>query len=203
MPPHPSLTDEIAECAALYALGLLSESERSSLDRHLAEGCSVCQAEVSRCGDLLASWALEMALSPPSSLRQKLLQTIHEKANTPAGPCSPVLLDKSGLMALRTALMEWKRGPTPGLWVKVLFDDPERDMTTTLVRMNPGALYPSHRHKGVEEVYILEGKLQVEGVELEEGDFCLSQPNTVHQGSYSKTGCLLVVKTSKRDEILH
>src|ERR1700677_3553217 len=195
MPPHQRLTDEIAESAALYALGVLSESERSALDQHLEEGCFICQSEISHFGNLLALWAQQTPLSPPSSLRQKILEIIREKPTSPANTHTPVLLNKSGLTVVRTTEMEWKPGPTPGLWIKVLFDDAEHDMTTTLVRVGPGARYPSHRHKNVEELFILEGELQVEGIELAVGDFCLSQPNTVHQGSYSKSGCLLVVKT--------
>jgi|SRR5450432_330383 len=92
MPPHLRLTDEIAESAALYALGLLSKSERSSIERHLAEGCSVCQTEISRCGDSLALWSQQGAVAPRASLRQKLLQSIRERQVTSAKANSPILL---------------------------------------------------------------------------------------------------------------
>jgi quercetin dioxygenase-like cupin family protein len=203
MAPHPQLTDEIADSAAQYALGLLPDSERSSLEQHLAEGCLICESEIGRCADLLASWAKqEASLSAPLELRQRLLQNLGEKPNLPVAPSSPILFNRSGIMLLRTTAMEWGPGPTPGLQVKVLFDDPRSEMTTVLIRMSPGALYPSHRHKGVEEVYVLEGELLVEGMKLCAGDFCLSQPESVHQSTYSGSGCLLVVKTSKHDEVL-
>lgn len=86
--------------------------------------------------------------------------------------------------------------------MKVLFEDSANEMTTLLIRMGAESIYPTHRHKGVEEVYVLEGELLVEGVELGAGDFCLSQPESIHQSTYSKSGCLLVVKTSKHDEVL-
>jgi len=200
MPPHRRLTDEVAESAALYALGLLSESEHSSIDRHLAEGCSICQSEISRCGDSLALWSEQTAVSPPASLRRKLLESLHERQDPKAGP--PLLSAGSGLTVLRTTKMEWTPGPTPGLSVKVLFDDSEHDMRTFLVRMAPGSLYPSHRHKAVEEVYVLEGEFQVEGIELTAGDFCLSAPESVHPNTFSNSGCLLIVKASKHDEVL-
>lgn len=86
--------------------------------------------------------------------------------------------------------------------MKVLFEDSRNDMSTILLRMGAGSIYPPHRHKGVEEVYVLEGELQVEGMELAAGDFCLSQPESVHQSTCSKSGCLLLLKTSKHDEVL-
>lgn len=202
MPAHRRLTDEIAESAALYALGLLSESEHSSIDRHLAEGCSICQSEISRCGDSLALWSEQTAVSPPASLRRKLLQSLGERQDPPATARPLVLSAGSGITVLRTTKMKWNPGPTPGLWVKVLFDDSEHNMRTFLVRMAPGSLYPSHRHKAVEEVYVLEGELQVEGIELTAGDFCLSEPESVHPSTFSNSGCLLMVKASKHDEVL-
>jgi anti-sigma factor ChrR (cupin superfamily) len=202
MPAHLQLTEEIAESAALYALGLLSDIERSSIDRHLQEGCSICQAEISRCGDLLVAWARESPVSPPSSLRQKLLQSLHKAAASSATSTSPVLFDRAGLTLIRTPRMDWNPGPTPGLWIKVLVEDAENDMSTMLIRMGAGSFYPSHRHKGIEEVYVLEGGLRVEGMELTAGDFCVSRPETVHQSTYSEFGCLLMVKSSKHDEVL-
>jgi len=201
MPSHNHLTDEIAETASLYALGVMPETERSSMEEHLAQGCAVCESEIGRYGDLLARWVQTNPVTASSSLRDKLLESIREKSAPASRTVSPILFEDAGLIVLRTSHMQWT-SPSPGLSVKVLFDDQEHDVTTTIVRMEPGTIYPAHRHKSVEEVYVLQGHLQVEGVELQEGDFCLSQPDTVHQGSYSKTGCLLVVKTSKHDEIV-
>ncbi len=168
------------------------------MEEHLAQGCAVCESEISRYCDVLARWTETNAVSAPSALRDRLLESIRKKSALPSRPISPVIFEEAGLIVLRTSQMEWT-SPSPAFSVKVLFDDKAHDMTTTIVRMEPGTIYPPHRHKRVEEVYVLQGHLQVE---LQEGDFCLSQPDTVHQGSYSKTGCLLVVKTSKYDEIV-
>jgi anti-sigma factor ChrR (cupin superfamily) len=63
--------------------------------------------------------------------------------------------------------------------------------------MGAGSLYPSHRHKGIEQVYVRAGELQVEGMELTAGEFCLSHPESVPQNTDSQPGCLRMVKTSK------
>lgn len=202
MPPHLQLTDEVAESAALYALGVLSEAECSAIEQHLAEGCAICQSEINRCCDLLATWAQETGISAPPSLRLKLLQSIRSQNDDSAKDQSAVLLNKPGIKLLRTKRMNWNPGPGPGMWTKVLFNDTENDLSTLLLRMSAGSLYPTHRHRGVEEVYVLEGELQVEGMELVEGDFCVSQPESIHQSAYSKSGCLLMVKMSKHNEVL-
>src|SRR5579863_7488837 len=97
MAEHQQKTEEVAESAALYALGVMSEAERSALERHLGEGCSVCQTEINRCGELIAALAQGAAVSPPASLRQKLLQTIRQAPTALPSTGSPVLLEKSGL----------------------------------------------------------------------------------------------------------
>lgn len=201
MPSHTHLTDKIAETTSLYALGAMAETERASMEEHLAQGCAVCESEIGRYGDLLARWVETNSVTAPPSLRDKLLDSIREKSTPGSRSVSPILFQENGLIVLRTPQMEWST-LSPGLSVKVLFDDKEREVTTTLVRLAPGTLYPAHRHKSVEEVYVLQGELQVEGVDLRPGDFCLAQPYTVHQASYSKSGCLLVVKSSKHDEVL-
>jgi anti-sigma factor ChrR (cupin superfamily) len=202
MPPHLNLTDEVAESAALYALGVLSETECSATEQHLAEGCAICQSEINRCCDLLATWAQETEISAPPSLRQKLLRSIRSQKDDSGKDQPEVLLNRSGVKLLRPTRMNWNPGPSPGMWTKMLFNDTENDVSTLLLRMSAGSLYPTHRHRGVEEVYVLEGELQVEGMELVAGDFCVSQPESVHQSAYSKSGCVLMVKTSKHDEVL-
>ena len=197
---HLHLTEERAETLALYALGLLSDQERFALDSHLTEGCIVCAGEISRCGELLAELTNKVGLDPPDALRQRLLNSIRTRV-APSTGASPLIFERGGLSVLRTAEMEWK-SVAKGLAVKVLFDDTAREMTTTIVRLDPETFYPAHQHNGTEEVYVLQGELQVEGVNLQPGDFCLSRPETVHQGSYSKRGCTLMVKSSKHDLVL-
>ena len=200
MSTHQHLTEQLAEKLTSYVLGLLTNQERLTIESHLAEGCAVCLDELARCGQAMAELANTVWETPAAALRQRLKEEIHPK-EAPLHPASPVIFDEDGLSVLRTSEMEWKL-VAKGLSVKVLFDDSARNMTTTIVRLDPETFYPAHQHKGIEEVFILQGELRVEGVQLRAGDFCLSQPDTVHQGSYSKSGCTMVVKSSKHDTVL-
>ena len=73
---HRQFTDELAESAALYALAILPEPQCATFGQHLQEGCEVCQSEVNRCISLLAAWSQEMQITPPASMRQRLLDRI-------------------------------------------------------------------------------------------------------------------------------
>src|SRR5262249_39888967 len=78
---HKLATDEIKEQAALYALGALSQIEAHAFENHLADGCQVCQAEVSGFDSVVGELGLAApAASPPAHLRGLLTARI---ANEP------------------------------------------------------------------------------------------------------------------------
>jgi quercetin dioxygenase-like cupin family protein len=98
--------------------------------------------------------------------------------------------------------MPWGPTPFPGLFSKLLFVDEDRQYTTALVRMEAGARYPSHRHAKVEELFMLEGELMVEGVKMVAGDYCCGAPDSVHGAVYTEAGALFVVLSSQNDVLL-
>jgi anti-sigma factor ChrR (cupin superfamily) len=96
--------------------------------------------------------------------------------------------------------MSWEE-VVPGIRRKLLFVDEERHYNTALVRVEAGTRYPSHRHADVEELMVLEGDLNVHGVSMRAGDYCRAEPHTVHQETFSESGCLLLLLTSERDQV--
>src|SRR5229473_7064515 len=73
MTTEPSNHDALREQAAAYALGGLSEAERSAFEAHL-NGCAECKAEVG--AFLPVSGALAQAVEqhdPPAALRGRIL----------------------------------------------------------------------------------------------------------------------------------
>jgi anti-sigma-K factor RskA len=80
--------EEVVDLCAGYVLGSLNEGERSSLEAHLAEGCSRCEAELRRLGvgaSLLA--ASTPPLRSPAVLRDRVLSAVRAEPNAsgPAG----------------------------------------------------------------------------------------------------------------------
>ncbi|MCK6681244.1 MAG: cupin domain-containing protein [Thermoanaerobaculia bacterium] len=140
-------------------------------------------------------------VAPPARLKARLLERFAaestvEAAEHPEGSFFP----KPGVVGVRSAEATWKPTPLPGLEVKLLFRDEEKGISTKLVRFGPGTTYPSHRHGGREEVYVLEGTVWVNGVLLRAGDYCRSEKGTVETGTYSETGGMILSVSSDRDE---
>ncbi len=108
-----------------------------------------------------------------------------------------------GIDLYRPRAMEWRAMPgMKGISVKVLHRDPDTGTFRALLRMEPESVLPSHKHASVEEIMILEGSIEVAGVEAATGDFCHSEPGSVHQPIESRGGCTFFLVGSERDEIV-
>ncbi len=93
---------------------------------------------------------------------------------------------------------EWE-DVASGISCQLLATDEEKERVSMLVRLAPGAAYPPHRHAGVEELYLLDGKLVIDDRALYPGDYNRAEPDTDDQRVWSETGCTCVLLTSTRD----
>jgi DNA-binding NarL/FixJ family response regulator/quercetin dioxygenase-like cupin family protein len=124
------------------------------------------------------------------------------EADGDAAIVASILLNRSGLLIARSEVMEWQAAGPLGVWIKPLFTDEEHHVATSLVRMDPGAHYPRHRHNGVEFFFVLSGDFQIEGEKMRAGDYCRAHAGSIHGESYSETGCIGLLSASQFDEIL-
>lgn len=154
-------------------------------------------------------YALEQQ-APPPALKQKILALARAAApaQTDAGK-PPLQLWKSWVNAAPQDLViqrqkegKWEATGVEGVAVKRLYVDAERGYVTMLVRMAAGSSYPSHRHAGYEECYVLEGDLKVGENTLHAGDYQRAQGGSVHSVQSTKNGCLLFIVSSQHDELL-
>ncbi len=63
----------------------------------------------------------------------------------------------------------WVDVGIPGVQECLLDHDPLRNAETKLIRMAPGSTLPAHRHRGVEECFLLEGDIDMYGRDLRRG----------------------------------
>jgi anti-sigma factor ChrR (cupin superfamily) len=94
---------------------------------------------------------------------------------------------------------EWVQTGVPGVRMKVLAIDRGRDRVTMLVRGEPGARYPAHRHSGPEECYVIRGSVVVEGRRLEAGDFHHAEGDSDHAELWTEDGVEVLIVASASD----
>lgn len=113
-----------------------------------------------------------------------------------------ILLNRNGLFIARSEGMPWQSIDTSGCQKKILFVDNREKSVTSIVRMQAGTRFPPHHHGGVEEVFVLEGDLVVEGQPMKPGDYCRAERTAVHRESFTESGCVFLLKASQHDTIL-
>jgi anti-sigma factor ChrR (cupin superfamily) len=187
--------------ATLYALGELNVEDRDFFERHLDAGCAECQSELRTFARIMARLGVEISSGPPKPADERFPQNQGQVPTTQT-KYPGVLLQKAGLLITRSAGVPWNAAPIPGVQSKSLFVDNERKYSTSLVRLAAKTVYPPHRHNDIEEVFVLEGDLVIEGVHMVSGDFCRSEPGSIHGATTTECGALLLVTASQQDEIL-
>lgn len=152
-------------------------------------------AEESPCGDTDESPRDELN----ASSRAEVKASPHAEGHDDAPPQSPGALD---FLVIRSGEGRWTKTPDKGVFVKVLFVDKDRDTVTTLIKMEPGAHIPRHRHRGVEQCLVLEGDVRSGAYAMTAGDFNCSLRGSVHDELTTEHGALLFIVSPESYELL-
>ena len=80
-------------------------------------------------------------------------------------------LDPLASRYVRVDELPWTPTPFPGIDIKVLLEDEETGLLTALTRLRPGAVLPLHEHTGLEQTWVLEGRLVDDEGEVAAGDY--------------------------------
>lgn len=190
------MTCSMREFATASVLGSLQAAEPQAFDAHLAKGCPQCEAELRAAGELAVDLASAVEVAPPPTLRDKLVANISQASRTPG-----VLLEESGILIKRPEELAWKKF-IPGVDRKMLHRDAGRRYTSYLLRFEPGAKLFKHRHPEVEEILVISGDVHVSGMHMKAGDYCRAGADSIHEESWSDSGCVLFVVASMDNQLV-
>ena len=87
--------------------------------------------------------------------------------------------------------LPWQSTPFPGVEMKILWRDPNSEAFTALFRTAPGATLPKHRHRGIEQTFVLKGSLIDDDGVCTAGNFVWRDVGSVHS-AHSPEGCLTI-----------
>jgi anti-sigma factor ChrR (cupin superfamily) len=111
-------------------------------------------------------------------------------AHTPGWKAEADLKARSSRYVKMEAL-PWRQTSFPGVEIKVLLEDRETGLMTSLTRMAPGAVLPLHEHAGIEQTYVLEGRLVDEEGEVRAGEYVWRPAGSVHVATAPEGALLL------------
>jgi quercetin dioxygenase-like cupin family protein len=128
-----------------------------------------------------AALALAVPLEvPPPRVKDQLLARIRAtQPATTAGWKFAALVTGEGWVAL----------PFPGVKMREMTVDTERDTALVYIEIAPGAIFPDHEHKSTERGLLLSGDLRMGERLLSPGDFYEAAAGTRHERIASPSGC--------------
>lgn len=183
--------DDACDLAALYSLGALDAGDVWRFRAHLLDGCVSCEEDLESFEVVAGSLAYAGAAASPSPiLRDRLFDAISES---------------NGLeeFASVEAASDWEPYKIPGISIRRLHVDERTREAVLLVRAMPGVRYPSHRHAGVEEMFMLEGELRFGDRVYRPGDYVRSDSGSIHVSSETQSGCMFLLRASLDNELLN
>jgi len=190
------MTEDELQASALYALDLLEGEEKQAFEAAWRDD-PLLQHEVTELRETsTALAALAPPVAPPASLRERLLTSIKK----PEPPAVDHITLSPGVFLKLSNNMAWQETGIPGIKVKSLHVDLERRYATSLVMMAAGAVYPPHRHKELEELFMLSGDVIVAGHTIQPGDYCRAESGTWHDAIRSENGCTFLALASLDNE---
>jgi anti-sigma factor ChrR (cupin superfamily) len=80
----------------------------------------------------------------------------------------------------------------PGVGILVIYGDPTHGACSAFLRYDPGASVPLHRHRGHEQILVLDGEQSDEHGSYTPGSLVVNAPGSVHS-VHSRTGCLVLI----------
>ncbi len=207
----------------------MTEVEAEQYERHLASGCEACHEELRRAGRVGAQLAMLIEPhAPPPNVREALLAraagqlagvsqrqaagAAHDDARAHDHEHDEHAADQvwkkwaeddaqQELVIRRCGQDDWQETGVPGVRVRRLFVDRERNQFTAVVRMDPGTAYPRHVHNGPEECLVLSGDLHVGETVMHAGDYQRASAGSHHGIQRTEGGCELLIISSLSDEV--
>ena len=182
-------SNDLCDLAALYSLGALDDQGTWQFRKHLVVGCGRCSDDLETFDSVTQALAFSAAPAEPSPiLRERLFGAI-------AGHAATFDLD-----AYREG--PWEPHAMPGIWYRRLHVDERERRAVLVVRAEPGARYPAHRHAALEEMFMLEGELTFGDRTYRAGDYVRSECSTEHEASETPGGCMFLLRASLDNELV-
>src|SRR5438270_14031017 len=77
--------------------------------------------------------------------------------------------------------MTWERTQFPGIAIKVLYEDKAKGEMTCLLKWEPGATLPMHKHPEIEQTYVFEGSFYYHDGICRAGEFVWRRIGSFHE----------------------
>jgi quercetin dioxygenase-like cupin family protein len=99
-------------------------------------------------------------------------------------------------------LLPWEKSQFDKIMMKVLYRNEAIGEMTVLLKWEPGAVLPFHKHPEIEQSWVLEGSFYDHDGICRAGEFVWRQPGSLHE-TKTDEGCLLLAIYRKPNIFFH
>ena len=96
-----------------------------------------------------------------------------------------------GSTYVKPSEIDWKPSPFHGIQIKVLYEDKAKGELTCLLKWEPGASLPMHRHPEIEQTWVLEGSFYDHDGICKAGEYVWRTPGSIHE-THSDMGAVIL-----------
>lgn len=171
--------------AASYALGILSQVDRSQVEEQMKKDAAFAQAVgewVYRFAPLLSE---SDAVEPPADVFAKIEEAIARQTASGAHASVTIRADEGRWIKI-----------APGARKKFLYFDEQARSEAFLIELDAGASLPDHDHNATEDCLVMSGDFIIGDLKLKAGDFHAAFTASRHAPCRSQTGCRLFIKAA-------
>lgn len=104
----------------------------------------------------------------------------------------------NGSTYVKPQQMEWQKTQFDKVWLKVLYENKDKGESTVLVKLEPGAHLPYHKHPELEQAYVLEGSMYDHDGTCSAGEYVWRKPGSLHE-NHSDTGAIVLAVYRKQN----
>ena len=97
----------------------------------------------------------------------------------------------NGSTYVRPQDMDWKPTRFEGISIKVLYEDRDKGEMTCLLKWEPGASLPFHRHPEIEQSYVIEGSFYDHDGIARAAEYVWRVPESKHE-THTDEGCVIL-----------
>lgn len=172
------ITEQLEALVLADSVGALDHDARVELQVRLDALTPEQRSEVARLYDAAAALALSAPqLEPPPHVRERVLAAARKPMRYTVWAADAAWID-TGL---------------PGIRARVLAVDKVRSLVTLVIRAEPGAVYPPHKHHGPEECFVISGSVVIDGRVLRAGDFHHADEDSDHGEITTTEGAEVII----------
>lgn len=103
-----------------------------------------------------------------------------------------------GSTYVRPQDLEWSRTQFDKVWIKILYEDISKGESTVLIKLEPGAHLPLHKHPELEQAYVLEGSMYDHDGVCRAGEYVWRKAGSFHENR-SDTGAVILAVYRKQN----